>query len=113
MKIMPKRAWISVKEKTNLELLAPVLAEMGVEIISTGGTADLIRELGIPVTAIQEVTGNPEAFGGRMKSISFQVSSALLYRRDHAQDQIEAVGLNIKGIDLVVCNLYPFQEVAK
>ena len=113
MKIMPKRALISVTDKTNLELLAPVLAEMGVEIISTGGTADFIRKLGIPVTAIQEVTGNPEAFGGRMKSISFQVSSALLYRRDHAQDQIEAVGLNIKGIDLVVCNLYPFQEVAK
>lgn len=111
-KTMPKRALISVSDKTNLDSLVPVLVKAGVEIISTGGTADYLKKLGVKITPIQEVTGNPEAFGGRMKSISFQVSSALLYRRDHPQDQKEAKELNIKDIDLVVCNLYPFKEVA-
>ena len=112
MKMMPKRALISVSDKTNLDTLVPVLVEAGVEIISTGGTAEYLKKMGVKITSIQEVTGNPEAFGGRMKSISFQVSSALLFRRDHATDLKEAKELNIKPIDLVICNLYPFKEVA-
>ncbi len=112
-RFMPKRALISVSDKTNLDQLALTLKECGVEIISTGGTAEYLKNLGIEVTSIQSVTGNPEAFGGRMKSISFQVSSALLFRRDHEVDQAEAKKLGIRPIDLVICNLYPFKEVAQ
>jgi len=111
-KILPARALVSVSDKTNLENLIPALVKAGVEIISTGGTAEFLKKMGVKYTPINEITGNPEAFGGRMKSISFQVSSGLLYRRDHAQDLKEAKELNIKNIDLVVCNLYPFKEVA-
>ncbi len=111
-KIMPKRALISVSDKTHLDGLAPILAKLNIEIVSTGGTAEYLKRMGIKITPIQEVTGNPEAFGERMKSISFQVASALLYRRDHSQDLQEAKKLNIRDIDLVICNLYPFKEVA-
>lgn len=111
-KLMPQRALISVSDKSHLDNLLPTLKKFNIEVISTGGTADYLKKLGVDVTPIQKVTGNPEAFGGRMKSISFQVSSALLYRRDHEQDLLEAKELNIKPIDLVICNLYPFKEVA-
>lgn len=111
-KILPKRALISVSDKAHLDGLAPVLAKLNIEIVSTGGTAEYLKKMGIKIIPIQDVTGNPEAFGGRMKSISFQVASALLYRRDHTQDLKEANELNILDIDLVICNLYPFKEVA-
>jgi phosphoribosylaminoimidazolecarboxamide formyltransferase/IMP cyclohydrolase len=111
-KIMPKRALVSVSDKSQLDNLAPFLKKHNVEVISTGGTALYLKELGLNITSIQSVTGNPEAFGGRMKSISFQVSSALLFRRDHEQDLKEAKELNITPIDLVICNLYPFKAVA-
>lgn len=107
-----KRALISVTDKTNLESLVETLRAFNVEIISTGGTKKFIEDLGIPVTSIEKVTGNPEAFGGRMKSISFPVTSALLYRRHHETDIVEARELNIEAIDLVVCNLYPFDKHA-
>lgn len=111
-KIMPKRALVSVSDKSQLDNLAPFLKKHNVEVISTGGTADYLKKLGLTITSIQSVTGNPEAFGGRMKSISFQVSSALLYRRNHEQDLKEAKELSINPIDLVICNLYPFKQVA-
>jgi phosphoribosylaminoimidazolecarboxamide formyltransferase/IMP cyclohydrolase len=107
-----ERALISVSDKTGLDSLVKKLQEFNVEIISTGGTKKYLEELGVKVTSIESVTGNPEAFGGRMKSISFQVSSALLFRRHHEQDLKEATTLNIKPIDLVVCNLYPFDKYA-
>lgn len=107
-----KRALISVTDKSHLADLIQVLQTFNVEIISTGGTRKFIEELGVKVTGIEKVTGNPEAFGGRMKSISFPVSSALLFRRHHEQDLAEARELNIEAIDLVVCNLYPFDQYA-
>ncbi|MGZ3809331.1 MAG: bifunctional phosphoribosylaminoimidazolecarboxamide formyltransferase/IMP cyclohydrolase, partial [Bacteriovorax sp.] len=107
-----KRALISVTDKTHLASLVETLRSHNVEIISTGGTKKFIEELGVPVTSIEKVTGNPEAFGGRMKSISFPVTSALLYRRHHETDLAEARELNIEAIDLVVCNLYPFDKYA-
>ncbi len=110
--LMPTRALVSVSDKAMLDGLVPVLLRNKIEVISTGGTADYLRTLGVAVTPIQAVTGNPEAFGGRMKSISFQVSSALLFRRDHEQDLREARELQIRPIDLVICNLYPFKKVA-
>jgi len=105
-----KKALISVSDKTGLEKLVRFLHEFKVEIISTGGTQKFIESLNIPVTAVESVTKNPEAFGGRMKSISFQIGSGLLYRRYHETDLKEASAMNIPEIDLVVCNLYPFEK---
>ena len=89
--------------------MAKTLHEFGCEIISTGGTGKVLQEHGLPVTDIQTITGNPEAFGGRMKTISFTIESALLFDRE--KDRSEARALNIQPIDMVVCNLYPFQKV--
>ncbi len=108
-----KRALISVSDKTGLADLGKVLAAKGVEIISSGGTGKFLQENGIAFTPIEKVTGNPEAFGGRMKTLSFQVGSALLFRRDDKGDVAQAQTLGIRPIDLVVCNLYPFEETAK
>lgn len=105
-----KRALISVSDKTDIEKIAKFLFEYKVELISTGGTKKYLEDLGLPVTSVESLTGNPEAFGGRMKSISFQISSGLLFRRNHEQDQKESMALNIKPIDLVICNLYPFEK---
>jgi len=107
-----KRALISVTDKSQLGELVQMLHSHKVELISTGGTKKFIEDLGVPVTGIEKVTGNPEAFGGRMKSISFPVSSALLFRRHHEKDLAQAKELNIEPIDLVVCNLYPFDQYA-
>ncbi len=104
-----KRALISVSDKTGIVELAQSLANSGCEIISTGGTQRKLEEAGIATTEISKVTGNPEAFGGRMKTISFNIESALLFDRE--KDKEEAAALNIAPIDLVVCNLYPFQQV--
>ncbi len=104
-----KRALISVSNKTGITNLAKVLKKYNVEIISTGGTKKTLQEAGIEVTDISDVTKNPEAFGGRMKTISFNIESALLYDRE--KDAEEAKKLNIEPIDLVICNLYPFEQV--
>ncbi|HHE37488.1 MAG TPA: bifunctional phosphoribosylaminoimidazolecarboxamide formyltransferase/IMP cyclohydrolase [Candidatus Cloacimonetes bacterium] len=104
-----KKALLSVSDKTGIIELAKVLKEFETEIISTGGTKKVLEEAGIEVTDIQEVTGNPEAFGGRMKTISFNIESALLFDREN--DSEEAKQLNIEPIDLVICNLYPFAKV--
>lgn len=106
-----RRALISVSDKAGVVALAQSLADAGCEIISTGGTQRKLEEAGIATTEISTVTGNPEAFGGRMKTISFNIESALLFDRE--KDAEEAAALNIEPIDLVVCNLYPFQEVLK
>lgn len=106
-----KRALLSVSDKTDILPLALALENIGCEIISTGGTRKVLEEAGIKTTEISEVTGNPEAFGGRMKTISFEIESALLF--DRVRDKEEAQALNIQAIDLVVCNLYPFEKVLK
>jgi phosphoribosylaminoimidazolecarboxamide formyltransferase/IMP cyclohydrolase len=105
-----ERALLSVTDKSQLEQLAEALQSFGCEIISSGGTRNFLMERGFPVTPIENVTGNPEAFGGRMKTISFEVGSALLYRRSHPQDCQDAESLKISKIDLVVCNLYSFDK---
>lgn len=104
-----KLALLSVSDKTGIVDLAKSLKEMNCEIISTGGTMKVLEEAGIEVIEISKVTGNPEAFGGRMKTISFNIESALLFDRE--KDAEEAVKLGIEPIDLVVCNLYPFSKV--
>lgn len=107
------RALLSVSDKEGLADLAQKLVSYGVEIISSGGTAKYLCDAGIVVTPIEKVTGNPEAFGGRMKTLSFQVSSALLFRRNNADDVKQAQELGVQPIDLVVCNLYPFEDTVR
>ncbi|MBD3307063.1 bifunctional phosphoribosylaminoimidazolecarboxamide formyltransferase/IMP cyclohydrolase [candidate division KSB3 bacterium] len=104
-----RRALLSVSDKTGLIPLARELHKHGCELISTGGTGKALQENGIPIIDIQAVTGNPEAFGGRMKTISFTIESALLFDRE--KDKAEAEALEIQPIDMVICNLYPFKKV--
>jgi phosphoribosylaminoimidazolecarboxamide formyltransferase / IMP cyclohydrolase len=101
-----RRALLSVSDKTGLADLARCLHRHGCELISTGGTADALRRADLPVTDVAAVTGSPEAFGGRMKTISFALESAILFDRE--RDAEEAARLRVEPIDLVVCNLYPF-----
>lgn len=110
MSLVPiRRALLSVSDKTGIEQLAQTLKKHHCEIISTGGTRKKLETAGISTTEISIVTGNPEAFGGRMKTISFNIESALLFDRE--RDAQEAENLNIQAIDLVICNLYPFKKV--
>lgn len=103
-------ALLSVYDKTGIVELARGLDQLGYRIISTGGTAKKLTEGGIPVIPIQEITGNPECFDGRMKTISFPIESGILYKRENPSHQKEARELGIKPIDIVVCNLYPFEK---
>jgi len=90
--------------------LAKGLTELGVEIISTGGTARQIAEAGIPVTQISEYTGSPEILGGRVKTLHPKVHGGILFRREDQAQIAEAISHGIPPIDLVVVNLYPFQQ---
>ena len=108
------RALISVSDKTGLESLAKGLHENDVEILSTGGTAKFIADLGIPVVEVSDFTGFPELFGGRVKTLHPKVHGGLLHRRDSKEHVEQANENDILPIDLVVVNLYPFEEtVAK
>jgi len=108
-----KRALLSVSDKTGLEEFARGLVALGVEIVSTGGTAQALQEAGIPVTYISEVTGFPEILNGRVKTLHPKVHGGILALRTPAHlNQLEEH--RIVPIDLVAVNLYPFREtVAK
>tara|TARA_R110002096_G_scaffold113697_5_gene246898 strand:+ start:381 stop:1919 length:1539 start_codon:yes stop_codon:yes gene_type:complete len=108
------RALISVSDKSGLENLAKGLHENDIEILSTGGTAKFIAKLGIPVVEVSDFTGFPELFDGRVKTLHPKVHGGLLYRRDLKKHVEQAKENDILPIDLVVVNLYPFEEtVAK
>lgn len=108
------RALISVSDKSGLESLAKGLHEHDVEILSTGGTAKFIADLGIPVVEVSDFTGFPELFDGRVKTLHPKVHGGLLHRRDIKEHVEQANANEILPIDLVVVNLYPFEEtVAK
>lgn len=107
---MKKYALLSVFDKTGIVDFAKQISDLGYTIISTGGTAKTLTDNGIEIIPIQEITGNPESFDGRMKTISFQIESGILFDRQNPQHVKEAEKLNIKPIDLVVCNLYPFEQ---
>ena len=105
-----ERALLSVSNKAGIVGLAKELREMGVEIISTGGTEAKLREEGIDVIPISEVTGFPEMMDGRVKTLHPHIHAALLADRDNAGHMEEIAQKGIKPIDLVVVNLYPFAE---
>ena len=105
---------LSVSDKTNLVAFAQSLAEQGVELISTGGTAKALRDAGLTVKDISEHTGFPEMLDGRVKTLHPLVHGGLLYIRGNAAHEAAAKAHGIKPIDLVVVNLYPFEAtVAK
>jgi len=104
-----KRALISVSDKAGLVPFARRLSELGVEIISTGGTATLLKAESIPHIEIEKFTGFPEIFSGRVKTLHPKVHGGLLYLRDNIEHQRQAAANEIEPIDLVVVNLYPFQ----
>lgn len=105
------RALISVSKKTGIALFAGELEKLGVEIVSTGGTAKEIREAGVPVTDVSEVTGHPECFDGRVKTLHPKIAGGILFRGDVPEDVKMAKKLGIKRIDLVVVDFYPFQQI--
>lgn len=111
---MIKRAIISVSDKRGVVEFAKALADMGIEIISTGGTNKLLKEAGIPVTYISEVTGFPEVMDGRVKTLHPKIHGGILALRDNPTHVQHMTENDINPIDLVVVNLYPFREtVAK
>ena len=113
---MPKieRALISVSDKTDLVPFAEVLSLAGVEIISTGGTARALREGGIEVQDLSDYTGFPEMLDGRVKTLHPMVHGGLLFLRENDEHTATAAEHGIRPIDLVVVNLYPFEQtVAK
>jgi phosphoribosylaminoimidazolecarboxamide formyltransferase / IMP cyclohydrolase len=108
------RALISVFYKDNLEPIIHALAAAGVEFVSTGGTQDFIQKLGYQVTPVEELTGYPSIFGGRVKTLHPTIFGGILYRREDVGDQKQAGEYKIAPIDLVIVDLYPFEEtVAK
>ncbi len=108
-----KKALISVSDKSNLELLAKGLNEVGVEIIATGSTAETIKGFGVDCKTVEDITGFPEILGGRVKTLNPFVHGGILANLslDSHKEELEKMG--IPEISLVVCNLYPFEEVLK
>ncbi len=105
-----RRALISVSDKTGLADFAKGLAELGVEILSTGGTASALREAGIEATEVSEFTGSPEILDGRVKTLHPRLHAALLARRDNPDHMSTLEKEGIEPIDLVCVNLYPFER---
>ncbi len=109
-----RRALISVSDKTGLPDLARQLAARGVELLSTGGTAEMLRGLGLAVRDVADLTGFPEMMDGRVKTLHPMVHGGLLALRDNPDHAAAMSAHGIEPIDLLICNLYPFEEtVAK
>ncbi|AKB48632.1 IMP cyclohydrolase [Methanosarcina sp. Kolksee] len=106
---MVKRALLSVSDKTGIAEFARGLESLGVKIISTGGTAKILRDAGIEVTDVSEVTGCPEMMGGRVKTLHPRIHGGLLCLRESKEQMAEAEREDISLIDMVAVNLYPFE----
>ncbi len=108
------RALLSVSDKTGLVELARGLAALGVELVASGGSATALRDAGLAVVDVAQLTASPEMLGGRVKTLHPRIHGGLLARRDLASDQQDMLANEIRPIDLVVVNLYPFEKtVAK
>lgn len=105
-----KRALISVSDKTGLIDLVTVLNNLGIEIISTGGTMTAILKAGLEVTAVEDFTGMPPIMGGRLKTLHQKVFGNLLSRLGNTTDTNELKRIGVASIHLVVVNLYPFEQ---
>ncbi|NQX54383.1 bifunctional phosphoribosylaminoimidazolecarboxamide formyltransferase/IMP cyclohydrolase [Pedobacter panaciterrae] len=108
-----KNALISVYYKDGLEPLVRLLAKQGVQLFSTGGTEQFIKDLNLPVTAVEDLTGYPSILGGRVKTLHPKVFGGILNRRALSSDQEQISQYEIPEIDLVIVDLYPFEETLK
>ena len=104
-----RRALLSVSDKTGLVGFARGLADLGVELIASGGTAKALGEAGLSVVDVAELTGSPEMLGGRVKTLHPRVHGGILARRDHEGDRADLAEHGFSTIDLVAVNLYPFE----
>jgi phosphoribosylaminoimidazolecarboxamide formyltransferase / IMP cyclohydrolase len=107
-----ERALISVSDKTGVAEFAHALSQLGIEIISTGGTARILREAGVPVREVVELTGWPEMMSGRVKTLHPKIHGGILFRRGKKEDCQQVAEHEISPIDMVVVNLYPFAATA-
>src|SRR5690242_6466431 len=107
-----QRAILSVTDKTGLVDFARELTLLGVELISTGGTAKLLRESSLPVKDISELTGFPEMLDGRVKTLHPRVHGGILHVRSSAEHRATIAEHGIPAIDMVVVNLYQFEKTA-
>ncbi|MCP4650590.1 MAG: bifunctional phosphoribosylaminoimidazolecarboxamide formyltransferase/IMP cyclohydrolase [PVC group bacterium] len=105
-----KRALISVSDKTGLEAFVKGLHEFGVEMLSTGGTAKLIKDQGIPVRLVSDFTGSPEMLDGRVKTLHPKIHGGLLALREDKDHMAQVDKFDLELIDMVVVNLYPFEK---
>ncbi len=103
-------ALVSVFDKQNLAPIVEKLNELSVKIISTGGTADFIKNLGVDVTTVENLTSYPSILGGRVKTLHPKIFGGILFRRDLEGDREQVDQYDITGIDLVIVDLYPFEE---
>jgi phosphoribosylaminoimidazolecarboxamide formyltransferase/IMP cyclohydrolase len=106
-------ALVSVYNKDGLAPILHKLHELGVELISTGGTQSFIEGLGLTATPVESLTEYPSIFGGRVKTLHPKIFGGILYRRDNDQDLLEQEQYKIPSIDLVIVDLYPFEETVK
>ena len=110
MKKKIKSALVSVYDKTGIEAVVTKLDELGIKIYSTGGTYELINSMGIPVTSVEELTGQPEILGGRVKTLHPKVFGGILFQRSSKSDKKDLQQNGLVAIDLVVVDLYPFED---
>src|SRR5512135_3445080 len=104
-----RRALVSVSDKAGLVDFVKGLREFNVEVLSTGGTAKLLADAGVPVVAVSDHTGSPEILDGRVKTLHPKIHGGILGRRDDRRHQEQMAAQQIKPIDMVVVNLYPFE----
>ncbi len=109
-RVKVQRALFSVSDKTGIVDFATALKPWNVQILSTGGTAKCLREGGVAVTDVSEFAGSPEVFDGRVKTLHPKIHGGLLYIRGNKQHERERGSVGIEPIDLVVVNLYPFEQ---
>ncbi|MBI3397830.1 MAG: IMP cyclohydrolase, partial [Deltaproteobacteria bacterium] len=105
-----RRAIVSVTDKSGIEAFAKDLSKLGVEIISTGGTADLLKKAGVPVIGIANYTGFPEMLDGRLKTLHPKIHGGILGQREKAEHAKQMEEHGILPIDMVVVNLYAFED---
>ena len=108
-----ENALITVFNKEKLDIIAKELQRLGIHIFSTGGTYDYLQKIGVPATTIESITGYPSIFGGRVKTLHPTVMGGILYRRDNQEDIAQAKQYNIPPIDLIIVDLYPFEDTLK
>src|ERR1700754_3026917 len=107
-----RRALLSVSDKTGIADFARGLAELGIELVSTGGTAAALKEAGLEVRPIEDFTGFPEIMGGRVKTLHPKLYAGLLALRDDEEHMAAATEFDVEFVDLVCVNLYPFEATA-